>query len=205
MKKGSGVPAEGYLHLPQKQTFKASVFLERKVVTLQHVRVTEAAQSVQRVQMTDESRVTAGEAFSDWSELLSWNAAQAARRVRAHQVSPLDVDIELQEECCLQRYRWEQARSSSEQFREYSLIVDDVTMDVPVANSDEGRATAKKLDQFMEKPPQQSPTLYGLLHYARSRLIFQPLTFFGDAQPDYITLDEQDVDRAALLKSLKFR
>ena len=42
------------------------------------------------------------------------------------------------------------------------------------------------------------------MHYERCRLAFQPLTAFGKDGPDYLTISKDVVNKAALLKALKF-
>jgi hypothetical protein len=39
-----------------------------------------------------------GEAYADWSSLLSWDMREAADQLEQHRPSPLDLEIELQEE-----------------------------------------------------------------------------------------------------------
>ena len=47
------------------------------------------------------------------------------------------------------------------------------------------------------------PPLYGLMHYERCRLVFQPLAAFKP-EPDYLPISKENVNKAALLKALKF-
>jgi hypothetical protein len=42
------------------------------------------------------------------------------------------------------------------------------------------------------------------MHYEACRLILQPLATFGESGPEQLMLSNEKVDRAALLKALKF-
>ena len=72
-----------------------------------------------------------------------------------------------------------------------------------VGPSAEGKALRKALDA-LRKPRASRPPLYGLMHPERCRLVLQPLTTFGEAGPEYLTIAKENVDKAALLKALTF-
>lgn len=202
MKPGADIPAEGYLHLPQKQKFKASVFLEKKVVDISATRITQNDEGIRRIQLTDESKVAVSEKFKDWSNLMTWDIDNAIDRIRAHQVSPLDVDIELQEETFWSEYKLGKGVLSDGRYR-YPFATGGVSFELQVSGNDEGIDTRNKLDK-LAKSKKQRPILFGLTHYAESQLQFQPLTTFVDSEPEYITLSDKHVDRTLLLRALNF-
>ena len=74
--------------------------------------------------------------------------------------------------------------------------------DAVVSPGVEGKALAGALEDLRKK--KRRPPLFGLMHYERCRLILQPLSVFGKDGPEYLTVSDETVDRAALLKALKF-
>jgi hypothetical protein len=40
------------------------------------------------------------------------------------------------------------------------------------------------------------------MHYERCRLVFQPLSVFNENGPEYLTISQEKVDKAALLREL---
>lgn len=107
LRAGTEIPAEGYLHLPQKQKFTAALFLERKVVTIHQLLLSQPQYGPARIQLTDTSQVVAGDAYSDWSQWLRWDVPSSLQRLKQHTVSPFDVDVELQEEIAIHPYTLE--------------------------------------------------------------------------------------------------
>lgn len=202
LKPGVDIPAEGYLHLPQKQKFKASVFLDGKVVRITQARLTTAGGSAARIQLSDQSTVVAGDRFSDWSALNPWDIDSALQRIAAHAVTPLDVDVELQEEATWHDYQLGKPEVEDGR-RSYTLRILDTHWTICLSTGVENDATIAKLDAIAQQDTPLSP-LFGLIHYARGAIEFQPLTAFGRSGPDYLTISEQHIDRAALLRALDF-
>jgi hypothetical protein len=66
----------------------------------------------------------------------------------------------------------------------------------------EGKALRRALDGLRKK--KRRPPLFGLMHYDKCRLVLQPLSLFEEAGPTHLMLSEEKVDRAAILKTLKF-
>ena len=202
MKAGTEIPAEGYLHLPQKQKFTAACFLERREITIANAMVSEG-NGVSRIQLLDDSKVTAGDEFENWTDFLTWDAKQAAERVRQHEISPFDVDVELQEEVVFDDYQLNKGVKDNDHDRVVlPLTYCDTEFDVSVSSTLEGQATMAVMKELAKK--KKPVTLYGLLHYASCRLVVQPLTLFEDNKPNYITISDKAVDRKALLSALKF-
>jgi hypothetical protein len=203
IKPGVDIPAEGFLHLPQKQKFNASVFLERKVMAIAKAAVAIDESGSGRISLLDASSVTPGDEFSDWQRFLSWDPAAALQRIRAHQPGPLDLDIEMQEEVPLSDWQIEEPQErAEEQQLVYPVVSGTTGFDALVSRGIEGKALQKRLDEVRKK--KRRPPLFGLMHYARCRLVLQPLTLFGKDGPEYLTISDESINRAALLKALKF-
>jgi hypothetical protein len=201
-KPGVDLPAEGFLHLPQKQKFPANLFLEGKVVAITQATVTADDSGVGRVTLADTSTVTGEEPFTDWQAFLHWDPAAARERVRAHQPGPLDLDVELQEEVALHHYEVGASAGGDEGQVAYPVRSGPTAFEAVASSGPEGKALRQALDGLRKK--KRRPPLFGLLHYERCRLVLRPLAVFGAGGPEYLTLAKEKVDRAALLKALKF-
>ena len=98
LRKDLDLPAEAFLHLPQKQKFKPSILLEKKVVEVTKCAVSAQAGGATRLiagrgQHSDRRRSVHGLAVA-----LGWDMRQAAERLEQHRPTPMDLEIELQEE-----------------------------------------------------------------------------------------------------------
>lgn len=207
LKSGVEIPPEGFLHIPQPQKFTASIFLEKRIITLKQCTVSRAAHGAARIQLCENSVVTSGEEFSDWDRFLSTSEADqwagAARHVREHEPGPFDLDVELQEEVVLTEWELGPAGHSSDGSVVYPLSYCGVSFDGRVSAGIEGKSSRKALDTLGKK--KQRPPLFGVLHYETCRLVLQPLTFLTGEGPNYITISGEAIDRKALLQTLKFR
>ena len=203
MKAGVEIPAEGYLHIPQKQKFTANSFLEGQVIHISEAMVTESEGASSRLQMTDDAEVKLGDTVADWQPFLSWDVDNAVDRIRNHEISPFDVEVELQEEVIFDDYSIGKAESDGGRDRTvFPLRFRDAEFDVIVSSGIEGESTVAGLKpQIRRKTP---APMFGLMHYAGCRLVVQPLTLFDDGKPNYITISDKSVDRKALLSALKF-
>ncbi len=197
------IPAEGFLHLPQKQKFKAREFLDGKVITIENAAVALDAYGSGRISLLDQSRVTAGEPFGEWGQFLQWDPAAACARLEAYSPSPLDLEIELQEEVVLRDWEVGQ-REKSQQDGEcvYPIRSGPIEMEAPVGPGKEMAPVGKYLGQARRQ--QGQPPLFGLMHYRMCRFVLQPLSVFGGKGPEYITICDENIDRKALLQALKF-
>jgi hypothetical protein len=203
VKPGVDIPAEGFLHLPQKQKFKASVFLEGKVVVIEKAAVALDGEASGRISLLDESRVRESEPFGDWDRFTAWDPASAVERLRSYKPSPLDLEVELQEEVVL--HDWQvgkgERQEQDHQFV-YPIRFGEVELHGVVADGKDAAPVRKYLDRA--KKLKDRPPLFGLMHYDMCRLVFQPLSVLGEKGPEHITISDDKVDRKALLQALKF-
>ncbi|MCA9109651.1 MAG: hypothetical protein KDA52_06870, partial [Planctomycetaceae bacterium] len=202
LKSGTSIPPEGFLHIPQKQKFTASIFLERKVVTLRDVGVMGGDNETGRIQLRDESTVTTGDELDDWDRFLQWDVAPAVERIQKHQPGPFDLDVEFQEEVVLSDWDISSPESRDDGKSSYPITVHGVVFNGQVSDGIEGKATHKALKNMINA--RQKPLLYGLMHYESCHLVLQPLAFFTDDGPEYITISQEAIDRKALLQTIKF-
>jgi hypothetical protein len=203
IKHGVDIPPEGFLHLPQKQKFNASLFLEHKVLTIVKAAVTLDEWGGGRISLSDGSTVTAGEEFEDWKKFLPWDPALPLERIRSHQPGPFDLEVEMQEEVVLHDWEvGEPAERAEESQLVYPIQSGPIGFDAVVSQGVEGKALRSRLEELRKK--KRRPPLYGLMHYERCRLVLQPLATVGDEGPEYLTISDEAVDQKALLKALRF-
>jgi hypothetical protein len=199
IKPGTNVPAEGYLHLPQKQKFKAVEFLEPKVMVIEHAAVAGDASGA-RISLGDKSKVTAGDDFKEWEQFLTWDPAAAATRIEGHTVGPLDLEIEMQEEVALTDWRLEEPVERENGRLAYPVLAGNTHFEGVAPAGDEGTALKKALAELQKR--KRRPPLFGLMHYERCRLALQPLTVFEKDGPKHLMISDEKLDRAELLRAL---
>jgi len=202
MRKDLELPAEAFLHLPQKQKFKPSILLEKKVITITKCAVSKQTNGATRVMLSDASEVKTGAAFTDWQSMWKWEWTDASARLEQHRPTPIDLEIELQEEVFLDQWQAGEPVSLDEG---YDLLPVDAAFLHFEARLDRGPSgvplsgVMKKLATKKRRPP-----LYGLAHYEACRVVFQPLTALGKDGPEYLTVSPDKISQAALVKAMKF-
>ncbi|MFK8112939.1 MAG: hypothetical protein AB8B91_12090 [Rubripirellula sp.] len=195
LKKGIDVPAEAYLRLPQKQKFKASDFLERQVIQVDHCQLSEDG----RIQMNDDTTVELKDAFEDWGRLATWDPASAFERLQQYEVNPFELDIELQEEAIVRDWRIaREFTDDREQRVQTELVSGGVSFQVFSAKGREGKTFRARLKKWAK----ESLPIFGILHYEHGDLVLQPLSVMEIDGPAWLSLDEKDIDYRNLIKAL---
>ena len=203
MRKDLDLPAEAFLHLPQKQKFRPSVLLEKKVVEVARCAVTRQPTGPTRLVLGDTSTVTAGEPFTDWAPLMRWDPRAAADRLAQHRPTPLDLEIELQEEIVLADWQPGDRRTTDDG---YDLLPID-TGHMPVeARLDPGPSgvPVRAMMGKLAARKRGRPPLFGVAHYESCRLVFQPLAAVEKDGPEYLTVSPDKISQAQLVKAMKF-
>jgi hypothetical protein len=204
LKPGLEIPPEGFLHLPQKQKFTPFILLDRKSIAIEHASIVNDEAGGARLSLTDQSTVILGPALNEWEQFLDWQKATALERLRKHTPGPLDLDTELQEEIVLHDYTIGTPTDGDVPGQTvYPITAGHLAFSAIVSSEAEGKALRKSLDE-LRKLKKNRPPLYGLMHYERCRLAFQPLTAFRP-EPDYLTISKENVNKAALLKAINFK
>lgn len=200
----SAVPAEGYLHLPQKQKFKAIQFMQGKRVIITGAAVAMEKNGTARLTLLEKSVVAQGDKFEDWEQYTtSWEPIAALERLQSHPPGPLDLDIELQEEIVLQDWKIDLPIEDGKDLKHtYPITYKNVVFRAVVSKGPDGVELDETLHRLLvAKVP---PPMFALLHYERCRLTLQPLSVFGSKGPEYMNISDKNVDPASLLKVLKF-
>lgn len=204
MRKDLDLPAEAFLHLPQKQKFKPSILLEKKVVEISACAVSRQAGSATRIVLGEGSELKASKDHfaGDWRSFWRWDMRQAAGRLERHRPTPLDLEIEFQEEVFIDNWRPGQRRSSDEGFDLLPIETDHLPFEMRLDCGPSGtplHGTMLKLAENKRRPP-----LFGVAHYESCKLVLQPLTALGKDSPEYLTISPDKISQAQLVKAMKF-
>jgi hypothetical protein len=200
-----GVPAEAFLHLPQPQKFVPRILLETKCIVVTDAAVTLDEHASGRLMLGPKSTVTQGAAVTDWTPHLTWDRARAVERIRRHRISPLDLEVELQEDVVVSD--WELGAPAVNPFRAeqelFPLAVGPIVLAAVTSTGPDGVELRAALARFAKKSAKRPP-LYGVMHYEMGRLMFQPLTAFADDGPTHLMISTEKIDLASLMKTLDF-
>jgi hypothetical protein len=202
-----GIPAEAFLHLPQPQKFQARSFLEKRAVVLENVALAPDDSGGARLILGPKTTLTvAGDAFKAWDGHYDWDVERAIARVRAHGVSPLDLEVELHEEVLLEGYAIG-APTLREDRGQYVYPTQHgrTTLDLIVSSGPDGKELRAAMDALRDASATSSPPpLFGVMHYELGALVVQPLATLGPDGPNYLPISNERIDPATLLKSIKF-
>lgn len=199
---GSEIPAEGYLHLPQKQKFKAVSLLEPNVFVIDKVSTTLDPSGCHRVSLSEASSVTSAREFSEWSSLFQWDQTAALERVRQHEPGPFDLDVELQEEIFFDEWMIHDSWENADNGVVFPIATKTFMCETVVPKTGDNSVLTANIEELKEK--KKPGTLYGLMHYERCKLVLQPLTVFGKKKPKHLMISDEKIDPRALLSTLKF-
>ncbi|MGN6106986.1 MAG: hypothetical protein ACTHU0_17910 [Kofleriaceae bacterium] len=149
--------------------------------------------------------VEVGSFFVLWVVLGGLVRGRASARIRRHSISPLDLEVELQEEIVVSD--WEFGAPAAHELRPeqqvFPLRAEALELDAVVSTGPDGGALGAALRGYQKRGADRPP-LYGLLHYEMGRLVFQPLTALGATGPSHLMLSRDKIDLAALMKTLDF-
>jgi len=203
MRQGLELPAEAFLHLPQKQKFKPSVLLERKVVEITRCAVSRPATSAARLTLTDASEVKPLAPFTDWAPLWQWRPRDAGARVEHYRPTPVDLEVELQEEVFVPA-DWQPGdrRQSDEGYDALPIRTGPLEFEARLDRGTSGVPLNAVVTKLAEKKTR--PALYGVMHYEACAMVLQPLTAMGKDGPEYLTVSPEKISQAELVKAMKF-
>jgi hypothetical protein len=207
------IPAEAYLHLPQPQKFTPKSLLDRAVYTITECAISrgEPGGGV-RLMLGPKSTVTAGKKHTDWAPHLAtdWGAIRA--RVAAHRVSPLELDVELQESVVLPEWQVGAPEKRDDDKVAYPIAAGSRQFEVVTAKGAGDQELVAALEAARKagkgkgkKPAAGRGPLFGLMHYERCKLVLQPLAIFGDDGPEYLTISNEKFSVSSLVGSLDFK
>jgi hypothetical protein len=194
------VPLEAWLHLPQPQKFDPKVLLTGNVVTMEQVAISADG----RLMLGPKAKVTEGEAYTDTERFLTWDRSAALSRVRAHTPSPLDLEVELQEEVVLRDWTVgapvDRGRPG---YKTFPIEAEGLSFDASVSTTDEGAELTKALTSL--RKGKARPPLFGLVHYESCRLVLRPLSVQDGGQMRHLMVSGDNIDKKKLLAALNLK
>ena len=202
MRKDLDLAAEAFLHLPQKQKFKPSVLLEKKIVQITRCALSRQPSSATRIALTDASQVQRADDFGDWKSHWHWDAREAAARLEQYRPTPLDLEIEFQEEVFLDSWTAGERRSTEEGYDLLPIEARHLSFEARLDRGPSGTPLNEVMSKLAGK--KRRPPLFGIAHYESCRLIFQPLTALGKNGPEYLTVSPDKISQAELVRAMKF-
>ena len=202
MPKNSDLPPEALLHLEQKQKFKPSLMLERNVVEITRCALVPQATAPTRLVLTEASTVKPGAAYKAWAQFWKWSPAQAAARLESYRPTPMELDIELQEEVFLHGWAPAAQRSTDDGYDILPITAGGLALEARLDRGLSGNPLHGVMTKLAEK--KRRPQLFGVVHYEACRLVFQPLTALGKDGPEYLTVARDKISQAELVKAMKF-
>lgn len=224
-KERRSLPPEALLELRRPQKYKPSALLGGEVLTFHRALLTSTSTGTRLSwpREAEGSKVEVGEPFEGWGELARWDLAAARERVRGHEIDPLELPVELQEEVVLESWRVDAAvsKQAEEQRQVWPVRTQGLSMRAVASSHDDGAALRANLERLRKGQRPQGPgpgakatktqatppagRLFGLLHYETCALELQPLSLLTERGPIHLTISAEGIDRKALLRSLDLR
>jgi hypothetical protein len=202
LRKDMDLPTEAFLHLPQKQKFKPSLLLEKKLVEVTGCAVSTQPGGAARLVLGEASTLTSGAEFGDWASLLRWDMHAAVARLEQHRPTPMDLEIELQEEVFVTDWRPDERRETEEGYDLLPIEANHLPFEVRLDRGPSGVPLRDVMSKIAAK--KNRPPIYGIVHYESCRLILQPLSVLGEKGIEYLTVSRDKINQAELVKAMKF-
>lgn len=202
LRKDLDLPTEAFLHLPQKQKFKPSILLEKNVVEISKCAVSTQPGGVMRLVLGEVSTVTGGEAFEDWASLFDWDMSQAFERLNQHAPTPMDLEIELQEEVFIADWVAGDQKETDQGYDVLPVESGFLPFDVRLDRGPSGVPVSGVMTKLAAK--KRRPPIFGVVHYESCRLVLQPLSALVKNKVEYLTISADKISQAELVKAMKF-
>lgn len=192
------IAPEAHLALTQKQGFMAGDLLKH-----QRIHIENAAFSPGRLMLGPPSKLSFGDAVSDWQALIDWDPADWLRRLQEHRPDPLELPIEQAEEALL---------------RDWSLLDDFAASGAAGRDPNERGATIEAFGMpwrirvdggnahleaaiLSAAKTEPRPALLASVHVEQGQAVLLPLSLIAD-KPDYCTIAPTHVGKAELVRAL---
>ncbi|MCA9650340.1 MAG: hypothetical protein KC501_10555 [Myxococcales bacterium] len=201
------LPPESLLELQRPQKYRPRVLLGDEVITFRHALLTStgAGDRLALPREAEDARVEVGERFAGWDRLPAWDLAAAGRRVRVHEIDPLELPVELQEEVVLDDWSiGAPERDEARQRLVYPVRAHGLRLRAVVSSGDEGATLRAALDELRRRA-RPGGRLFGLVHYEDCAFELQPLSRLESGVRTHLMVSAASIDRKALLKSIRLR
>lgn len=230
-RKESKVMAEALLHLELKpQGLKPIDLAVAHHFAFDTVNIVVDANGGGRLMLTPDTRVRDLGAFDGWAGLVTFDRRCLLERVEQHDVSPLDLEVELAVEVAFDDVTVADKGERGDLDVQHLVVqmpprgdaddgddddgddddADDddgddggelaVGVEVVLARSEESKELTLALGKMQKKKP-TSP-MFGVLHFDRCRLMFQPLSLLTERGPQHLMLNLDKIDLKELTRTL---
>jgi hypothetical protein len=207
-REAASIPPETQLHtqpknVPPTAKFEPAIFTEPKVVRFEGWTVIADGRGGGRLWPAAKATVTQGRPVKDWGPIVDagWDRAAAAARARAHEASPLDLPVELQEEVVLDDWSLgEPVDRGRPGVVAFPVQAGDLQLDAVASTRDDGAALRTALGKL--RKGKTRPPLFGVVHYDLCRMVLEPLSILTPKGPEHLTLAKELGDKRAMVKDL---
>jgi hypothetical protein len=148
------------------------------------------------------STLVSGGEFDDWNSFATWDLRKAAERLEHHRPTPMDLEIELQEEVFLPEWQPGELRETDEGYDLLPIESGNLPFEMRLDRGPSGVPLRNAMIKIAEK--KNRPPLYGVVHYESCRLVLQPLSVLGDKGIEYLTVSRDKINQAELVRAMKF-
>lgn len=198
------VMPEALLHLELKpQGLKPIDLAQPKVFFFDVVNLVVDANGGGRLMLTPDTRVRAGDSYDGWDRFAAFDGAAVIARVEAHDVSPLDLEVELAVEVAFADVSVGERVERGDVFVQELLVPfgdSALTVEVNLPKNEETKELAAVLTKMKKQKP--AHPLFGVLHFDRCRWVFQPLSLLAEKGPQHLMINLEKIDLKELTKSL---
>ncbi len=207
--RGAKIVAEALLHLELKpQGFKPLLLTESAVFTFSKAQIVVDGAAVGRggggrLMLTAETKLAKGSAFTEWQRVVGFDKAAVRDRVVGWAPSPLDLEVELAVEVAVDVGAVAAVAVADDVDScalAFSGAAGEFGVVVNLAKTDESKELRAALASWRKTPP--SSKVFGVLHFDRCRMVFQPLSLLEARGPRHLMLNLENIDLQALTKSL---
>jgi hypothetical protein len=207
-RESAAIPPETQLHtqpknVPPTARFEPAIFTEPRAVGFAGWSVIPDGRGGGRLWPGPKATVTAGRPLVDWGPILDagWDRAGAAGRARSHDVGPLDLPVELQEEVLFTDWAMgepvDRGRSGTVAF---PIQAGDLLLDAIASTKEDGAALRTALGKL--RKAKKRPPLFGLVHYDLCRMVLEPLSVLTAKGPEHLMLAKELGDKRAMVRDL---
>lgn len=213
-RKDPGVAAEALLHLevkpqgppgsPTPPGFKPVTLAEPEAFAFDAVALTPDGRGGARLMLGPRSRLRPLGRYDDWSTVTSSSPLDPralAERVRAHEITPLDLEVELAEELVLTEVSIGDVKPGDDDLADrMESSANGLTFEVPLARTEETVALREALRELKDRG---AGSLFGVVHFDRCRMMLAPLSVVdAKSGPRHLMLSLEKADLKQLTRSL---
>jgi hypothetical protein len=204
--------ADALLHIQQAQGFRPKDLLGAQAIRFTQVAVQADERGPARLLLGPPSKADVQPKAHPWADvpgsplLPSWDTARALTRLRGHRPSPLDLEVELEEEVLLGDWSLGPPRAGLKPDTvAYPVAWRGLELEAVASSGPEGLALRERLDGLLKSKKKTRPPLFGLVHYELGRLLLRPLSLLERGGPVHLMISDETVNLAELTRAIMKR